>query len=331
MAAFTDELVDPQITDVHGEEVVAIERNFIDKMKGMASQVSHKLMNRSAVPDAMPDEQPVPFSDGRFHRQIGQAPGPREQGYGPVRQGRGIGLDGETFKFVVGSVASASSSAASASSSAAAAVGSAAVQYVQTTGKDNVIHNVKVVSGATVSGAGVVFNVAAGTAMAAASGTGAVLNFAADSAQHLMPAALTEDQYRQMQAHEARVVKDNAIMGALARLHGNALKVQEERRVSEDAENKRKAEEAMAKAQQQELDFQDARSAASAIVRVKHGDGRRGNVSRALQGRQPATEQHVRMEKEDGIGAKLARGGAKLMKGVDRLFMPSQLYQQMYP
>jgi hypothetical protein len=164
--------------------------------------------------------------------------------------------------------------------------------------------------------------------MAAASGTGAVLNFAADS---LMPAALTEDQYRQMQAHEARVVKDNAIMGALARMHGNALKVQAERRDSEEAENQRKAEEAMAKAQQQELDFQDARSAASAIVRVKHGDGRRGNVSRALQGRQPAKEQHVRMEKEEGIGAKLARGGATLMKGVDRLMMPAHLYASMHP
>ena len=70
----------------------------------------------------------------------------------------------------------------------------------------------------------------------------------------------------------------------------------------------------MAKAQQQELDFQDARSVtSSASVRAKHGAGRRGNVTRALQGRPPATEQLVR--NEDAVGG-LTR---KLIRGVSGL------------
>ena len=84
----------------------------------------------------------------------------------------------------------------------------------------------------------------------------------------------------------------------------------------------------MALAQQQELDFQDNRSAASSVVRTKHGDGRRGNLNRSLQGRQPAKEQHVRMEYEEGIGARLARGGRTIMKAVDRAMMPAHLYDQ---
>ena len=85
----------------------------------------------------------------------------------------------------------------------------------------------------------------------------------------------------------------------------------------------------MAKAQQQELDFQDARSVASSLVRGKHGPGRRGNVTRALQGRQPAParEQFVRNEPE-GIVAKIARGGRTIMKAVDRAMIPSHWHGQ---
>ena len=117
----------------------------------------------------------------------------------------------------------------------------------------------------------------------------------------------------------------------MAQIHDRAYQVQQDR-LAEDAANKRKAEVAMAKAQQQELDFQDARSVASSLVRAKHGPGRRGNVTRALQGRQPApaSKQFVRNEPE-GIGAKIARGGAKLMKGIDRLYIPAHLYASTHP
>ena len=109
-------------------------------------------------------------------------------------------------------------------------------------------------------------------------------------------------------------------MGALARLHGNALKVQEERRVSEKAENQRKAEKAMALAQQQELDFRSAYSNASSVVRAKHGDGRRGNLNRSLQGRQPAKDYGIRNEPE-GFGSKLVKGvGWGITKVFNKVF-----------
>ena len=81
----------------------------------------------------------------------------------------------------------------------------------------------------------------------------------------------------------------------------------------------------MALAQQQELDFQDNRSAASSVVRSKHGDGRRGNLNRSLQGRQPAKEQHVRMEKEEGIASKLVKGvGRGMRKAMSTIFLPPE-------
>jgi hypothetical protein len=305
MAAFTDKLVDPLIGDMHGEEVVSMRENIFTKAFGVANQVAFQLTNRSSVPDAMPVDNPVPAPIKR--KKVGENEGPQEQGYGPLRGGRqlvnAIGLDGETVKYVIGSMASASSSAA-------VAVGSAAVQYVRTDGKDNLIHNVKVLSGAAASGTGAVLNVAAGTARIAASGTGAALNFAGSK----MMANMTEDDYRENVAETQRVIHAQQTSAVMAQIHDRAYQVQQEnQRLALEAENQRKAEVAMAKAQQQELDFQDARSVASSLVRAKHGPGRRGNVTRALQGRPPATEQLVR--NEDAVGG-LTR---KLIRGVSGL------------
>ena len=314
MAAFGGELVDPLIADMHGEEVAITERNVIDKMTGMASQMTHYLMNRSYLPSAMPDDAPVPTP---VKRKIGETPGPQDQGYGPTRRQfvNAIGLDGETVKYVFGSMASASSSAG-------AAAGGFLYQRAPVLKLENGVHNVRVLSGAAVSGAGTVFNVAAGTARTAASGTGAILNFAAQSAQHLLPKPLTEEEYRLMQAHEAQVAKDSVYMTALAKLNANALAQQEERRVSEEAERKRiAAEAAAAKAQQQELDFQDGRSSASSSQPPLHGTGRRGNLQRSLElrthqpppTRKKTPAQHVRNEDvAEGFGRRLARGLSSL-------------------
>ncbi len=85
-----------------------------------------------------------------------------------------------------------------------------------------------------------------------------------------------------MQAHEVQVAKDRVYMTAVAKLNANAIAQQEERRVSEQAERKRVVDEALAKAQAQELVFQDDRSAASSVVRKKHGTGGRGNLEQVL-------------------------------------------------
>ena len=135
-------------------------------------------------------------------------------------------------------------------------------------GLDNLKHNLSVVASGT-----------AGTARLAAGGTGAVLNFTAQSAQHLLPKPSTAEEYRLLQVHEIQVAKDNAAMGALARLHGNALRVQEERRLSEETERKRIAAEAAAQAAADEAEFHSVRSAAVSKVRVKQGNGRRANVT----------------------------------------------------
>ena len=253
-------------------------------------------MNRSSVPDAMGEDNPVPAPIKR--KKVGEDP--EEQGYGPLRGGRqlvnAIGLDGETVKYVIGSVAAAGSSAGSAAGSAIASGATQYAQFVRDEGIYNLAHTVKETARLTAVGTGAVLNVAAGTARTAASGTGAVLNFAAD---RLLPAALTEDEYRQMVAHEARVAEDRAYMTAQARLHQRALVAQEKSRIAEQEA-----------AQREELVFQDARSVASSLVRAKHGPGRRGNVTRALQGQgrqRPAREQLVRNEPE-GIGKKTGQG-----------------------
>jgi hypothetical protein len=266
----------------------------------------------------MPEEQPLPFMQGRRRRQIGREPGPPEQDNGPVRQGRGIGLDGETVKYVFGSVATSSSTAASSAAVAAAAAGSAAGRVVWRRGYEGLklehgAHNAQALGRGVVSGAGLVLNVAAGTARIAASGTGAVLNFAAD---RLLPAPLTEDEYRQMVAHEARVAEDHEYMTAQAKLHQRALQVQQEnQRLADDAANQRKIEVAMAKARQQELDFQDARSVSSTVTRQKFAPGRAGNLAAQMQNAQlqDRARQHVRNEDAvQGFGRRLARGLSSL-------------------
>ena len=168
------------------------------------------------------------------------------------------------------------------------------------------MHNVKDTARLTAVGTGAVLNLAA-------SGTGAVLNFASQQ----LPKPLTAEEHRLREAHQAQVAKNNAATGALARLHANALVQQEERRASEEAERKREIEEAVANAQAQELQFQDARSVASSVVRAKHGVGRRGNVTRSLQGRgrQPAKEQLVRNEPE-GMGNRAWKG---ILQGANKV------------
>ena len=292
MANFADKLVDPMIAETYGEEVVRMRENMFSRALSMASQMSQTLIHQSSSPGAIADiTVPTPAK-----RKL-------DGNYGPVRDGRGrqlanaIGLDGETFKYVIGSVVSASSS-----------VGAAAVQYVRTDGKDNMIHNVKVIAGT-----------AASIASAAASGTGAVLNFAGSK----MMANMTQEDYHELEAETQRVLHAQQTSAVVSQMHEQAYQVQENRRLAGDAANKRIAEEAMAKAQQQELDFQDARSVASASVRAKHGAGRRGNVTRSLQGRQPARERMVRNEPE-GIGKQLVKGVGRGMTKMWDFAFPAQ-------
>jgi predicted nucleic acid-binding protein len=310
MAAFGGELVDPLIADMHGEEVAITERNVIDKMTGMASQMTHYLMNRSYLPSAMPDDAPVPTP---VKRKIGETPGPQDQGYGPTRRQfvNAIGLDGETVKYVFGSMASASSSAG-------AAAGGFLYQRAPVLKLENGVHNVRVLSGAAVSGAGTVFNFAAGTARTAASGTGAILNYTGNK----MMANMTQEDYHEIEAETMRAIRAQQTSAAVSQMHENAYQVQENHRRAEEAERKRTTEEAVAKAQQQELDFQDARSVASYTVRAKQGVGRRGNVTRSLNqviNQKPPVHKrqegnHVRNEEAvEGFGRKLARGVSSLL------------------
>jgi putative intracellular protease/amidase len=249
-------------------------------------------------------------------KKVGENEGPQEQGYGPVRGGRqlvnAIGLDGETVRYVIGSVASASSSAA-------VAVGSAAVEYVRTDGKDHLIHNLKETARRTAVGTGVVLNVAAGTARIAASGTGAALNFAGSK----MMANMTEDDYRENEAETQRVIHAQQTSAVMAQIHDRAYQVQQEnQRLADDAANQRKMEEAMDKAQQQELDFQaDVSSSGSSQIPVR-GAGRRANLQRNLNltmHQLPPTHkkksvQHVRNEEAvESFGRKLARGVSGLL------------------
>ena len=314
MAMITDKLVDPLISDMHGEEVISIRENIYRKALGMASQVSWQLMIRSSVPDAMSVDNPVPAPIKR--KKVGENEGPQEQGYGPVRGGRqlvnAIGLDGETVKYVIGTVAAASSSAGAAAGSAIASGATQYAQFVRDEGIYNLMNTVKETARLTAVGTGAVLNVAAGTASAAASGTGAVLNYAGSK----MMANMTEDDYCEVEAETQRAIHAQRTSAVMAQIHDRAYQVQQEnQRLADDAVNKRKMEVAMVKAQQQELDFQDARSVtSSASVRAKHGAGRRGNVTRALQGRPPATEQLVR--NEDAVGGftrKLIRGVSGLL------------------
>ena len=209
-------------------------------------------------------------------------------------------------------------SVASASGSAAVAAGGFLYQRAPELKLENGIHNAKVISGVALSGAGAVLNVAAGTARVAASGTGAVLNYAGSK----MMANMTEEDYHELEAERMRVIHAQETSAVVSQMHEHAYQVQENRRLALDAANKRKAEEAMAKAQQQELDFQDSSSAASSSVRQKRGGGRRANLQRSLELRthqcpptrkkQPA--QHVRNEEAvESFGRKLARGVSGLL------------------
>ena len=72
----------------------------------------------------------------------------------------------------------------------------------------------------------------------------------------------------------------------------------------------------MASAQQQELDFRSAYSNAASVVSKTHGVGRRGNLNRSLQSRQPAQDYGIRNEPE-GIGSKLVKG---MRRGVTKMF-----------
>ena len=320
MAAFTDELVDPLIGDMHGEEVIRMHENIFSKAYGMASQVAFQLTNRSSVPDAMPVDDPVSAPIKR--KKVGENEGPQEQGYGPVRGGRqlvnAIGFDGETVRYVIGSVAAASSSAA-------VAVGSAAVEYVRTDGKDHLIHNLTETARRTAVGTGVVLNVAAGTASAAASGTGAVLNYAGGK----MMANMTQEDYHELEAETMRVRHAQQTSAVVSQMHENAYQVQENNRLAVEAENQRKAEKAMALAQQQELDFRSAYSNAASVVSKTHGVGRRGNLNRSLQSRQPAQDYGVRNEPE-GIGKKLVKGvGRGMTKVFNKVFPMTPGFEYM--
>ncbi len=72
-----------------------------------------------------------------------------------------------------------------------------------------------------------------GTASLAAGGTGAVLNFAS---QNMRAIPLTEEEYRELEAHRMKVINEQETMTVMSRLHENALLVQEQRRLSEEAE-----------------------------------------------------------------------------------------------
>ena len=301
------ELVDPLITDMHAEEVATNELNVINKMAGVASQMTHYLMNRSHVPSAMPDDAPVPTP---LTRKIDDTPGPQEQGYGPVREGRGrqfvnaVGLDGETIKHVVGSMASASGSAAAAAGGYIASGASQYAQFVHEKGIDNAKHNFGVI------GRGVL-NIAAGTASAAASGTGAMLNFAGSK----MMANMTEEEYHELEAHRMQVIQEQQTMTAMSLLHENAFLVQEQRRASEEAQTKRTMELTVAKSQAADLSSQDA-SSNSYVGRKKRGTGRRANLQRSFDNQKPPTHKKEQVRNEEaleGFGRKLARGISGLL------------------
>jgi hypothetical protein len=280
-------------------------------MTGMASQMTHYLLNRSYIPSAMHVDNPDPTP---VKRKI-------VENYGPAREGRvrqiatAAGLDGEKVRAVWGSIASASGSAAAAAGSASSSAGIALGGYISQQApswQENGSHNMGVFARGTVSGAGTILNIAAGTASAAASSTGAALNYAGSK----MMANMTQEDYHELEAETMRVRHAQQTSAVVSQMHENAYQVQENNRLALEAENRGKAEKAMALAQQQELDFRSAYSNAASVVSKTHGVGRRGNLNRSLQSRQPAQDYGIRNEPE-GVGSKLVKG---MRRGVTKMF-----------
>ena len=132
-----------------------------------------------------------------------------------------------------------------------------------------------------------------------------------------------------MEAHRIQVAKDREMMTIQARLNANAFRVQDDRRTASEAETRRIAHAAalltLAKEREaaaKESKFQDDRSAASSIVRKKHGVGRHANLQLTLNqqlNQNPPTHKkqqvnHVRNEEAvEGFGRKLARGVSSLL------------------
>ena len=98
-----------------------------------------------------------------------------------------------------------------------------------------------------------------------------------------------------------------------------ARKNQEEYRLAAQAETNRIQKEAHEAALQQDretrirdAEFHALLSATASTVRRTQGDGRRANLQRSLQQRQPAQEVGIRYEAE-GIAQKWFRGGKKFL------------------
>jgi hypothetical protein len=68
-----------------------------------------------------------------------------------------------------------------------------------------------------------------------------------------MMANMTEEDYHELEAERMRVIHAQETSAVVSQMHENAYQVQENRRLALDAANKRKTEEAIALAQQQEL------------------------------------------------------------------------------
>ena len=238
MAADGSVLVDPMMsaqpaeaavnetTDTFAEMGGFTERSYLGKMGHIAAQNAYLLTNRSHVPDAMPDDDPIPTSDGKFHRKIGKIGQPYASPRGHKRILDSIGLDGETFKHYVGTAASASGSAAAtaggylatgavASGSAVAAVAARGAQ-----GMSNIAGAAGYYGPIAARNLG---NNTRDSARIVLGGTGAVLNFAASSAGTLMNIASQNITYTPMTDEQHAVYKHEQYQDLQRRKHHSAI------------------------------------------------------------------------------------------------------------
>lgn len=300
MSAQPTEPFTNESTDVYAEMAANTERSFLGKIQHMVTPNSHLLVNRSHIPDAMPDDNPLPTSDGKFHRNIGEPSSPQRGHKRNILDA--TGLDGETFKYAVGSASSASSSAATAGAyiaSGASASGSLAMAVAArgARGVDNIAGHATYYGPVWASNLG--HNVR-DTARILVGGTVVVLNFASEN---LLPAPYTDEERASLEMHQFQAAQRNRHASAKAIANEAARRNQELLHLSEETERKRVQREAaaeeMARAREaiaQEAEFQSVISATASTVRRTHGDGRRANLARSLQNhnRQPAGDQLVR-------------------------------------
>lgn len=189
----------------------------------------------------MPDDDPIPSADGKFHWKIRDGPGihrdeenERWRGHYPPGAGRklvkAIGLDGESFKHVVASAASASGSAAlsaaSASGSAAMAVGgyiaSSALKNVKATLSGIAYATPRMIAGVSAGAAYatpmMISGVFAG-AFGVSAGSSAIYDIAR---QGMLAKPLTPEEYHEMEEQVRLINEGQRHNTALSLLEENA-------------------------------------------------------------------------------------------------------------